>query len=275
MGVEYRHFVMPLDRAFQPAFGRIATLVERLRAERWVLTPEHPAFEGQFNKPAEVRACERTGGRAERFGPNPSRSRRMRWETALPVPIPIDEAWLSALRDPGAADPQADELALIFPVNLPDGDWDDLDVRYPFTFGEDEPGYHDVIVLASRDFIHHSSENIDPVETACARCGADLGYEPDDRLFVVAADFHARIRARCPGCGAPFHPSAQRVEIRDGYTTSHAGLLAGGAAFRFAVVVDCSKGWPRGKGAPALHADLLRLCEETIGARCVSAGDFY
>lgn len=156
-----------------------------------------------------------------------------------------------------------------------DDNWDDLGVRYPFTFGEDEPGYHDILVLASRDFVHHSSENIAPVGTVCPRCGADMGYEPDERTFVVPIELGPRIRATCPPCEISFHPSAQRVELRDGYTGQHAGLLAGGAVFRFAVMVDCSKGWPRGKGAPSIHPDFLRLVEETIGARCVSVGDFY
>ena len=262
MGVEYRNFLLPRDRAFVPTAERISRLVERMRAERWILTPasDHGA----------------AGGWAEPFIEKATSPRQRRVEVQ-PVPIPVGAEWLAGRRDPCGANAQADELALHFEVSAPDEGFSDLDLPYPLAYGEDEPGYHDILVYASRDFVWHLGYG----DVACA-CGAPLAYTVG-RGTIAPIDLEERIRSMCPACTAPFGGDLGDAE---------------GIAFRFAVVVDCGKGWPLvgragaglspvaaldgpvlrsayGDPAPPIRRAFSTMVEESVGAPFESVPDFY
>lgn len=143
-----------------------------------------------------------------------------------------DDAWLAARRDSKNTNPLADELALRFYVYSGDGNWPDAGMPYPLAYGEDEDGgYHDIVIYAARDFVVTD----DWVDDSCA-CGTALGYEVA-RGTLAPIDMERRVRSVCSECSQPFSGS-------DG---------GDGIAFRFAVVVDCGKGWPvaRRVGEPA------------------------
>jgi hypothetical protein len=139
----------------------------------------------------------------------------------------VDEAWLEARRDASSPNPQADELSLKFPVES-EG-WEDEGLPYPLAYGEDEPGYHDILVYASRDFLTTTWPNL-----SCP-CGASLHYEVP-RGLLAPVDHERRVRSACGACRR-----STRIEGND-------DIL-----FRFAVVVDLGKGWPvaRRVGEPA------------------------
>lgn len=277
MGVEYRHYLVPEDRTFAPDAGGIARLVEALRARRWILTPEHPAFLAQHAAREKIPAHEATGGYALRTVDNPGAPRMLKLaDHAIAAPIPVTADWISSLRTPTSTDPQRDELALVFTVDSGDEGFDGAAIAYPFAAGEDESGYHDVVIHASRDFVHHASESMDPIDTLCT-CGQDLAYQPDPyNLDVWLAIRHEeRIRARCPRCASPFNPSQRRSSRRDSGTGKPLPPLAGGGAYRFALLVDCGKGWPRDCGPIAIAPAFLDTCATTLGARLVDFGEFY
>lgn len=268
MGVEYRNFLLPRDRTFVPTAERIARLVERMRAERWILTPG-----SQAGPPSDHPGAR---GWAEPFLEKATSLRRRR-EEAQPVPVPVGAEWLAGRRDPHHANAKADELALHFEVSAADEGFSDLDLPYPLAYGEDEPGYHDIWVYASRDFVWHLGDGA----IACA-CGAALAYSVE-RGTIAPIDLEERIRSTCPACAAPFDGDLGDAE---------------GIAFRFAVVVDCGKGWPLagragtglaplaaqggpvlrsayGDPAPPLHSAFSTMVEESLGARFDSVPEFY
>lgn len=277
MGVEYRHYLVPEDRTFAPDAEGLARLVEALRAHGWILTPAHPAFFAQFTAPEKLPPHEATGGYALRTVDNPQAPRRLtNADTAIAVPLPVTAEWLSSLRSPASASPQRDELALVFPVNSADEEFGEAAIAHPLTPGEDEAGYHDIVLHVSRDFILHDSESTHPIDTRCA-CGQDLEYGPDalDRAVWLAIRHEQRLHARCPRCKSAFDPSKRKSGRRDGSTGKALPPLAGGGAYRFAIIVDCSKGWPRDGGALAIAPAFRAACTGAIGVRLVDFGEYY
>ncbi len=256
MGVEYRHYLVPGDRTFAPDPARIARLVETLRDRQWIIT---------------------TGGSAFRTFDNPHAPRMLRTaDTAIAVLVPVTGDWIASLSDQASADPQRAELALVFTVDSVDDAFDDTDIAYPFAAGADESGYHDIVIHASRDFIHHTSENTAPLDTLC-ECGEELAYFPDpvDHTLWLAIRFESRIRARCPRCKSAFDPSMRMGCRSDGYTGQPLAPLAGGGAYRFAIIVDCGKGWPRDCGRITLQPAFLNACSAVLATPLVDFGEFY
>ena len=237
MGVEYRNLLIPRDRSFAPEPDRIARLVERLRAARWVLTPDDPAFE-QSDAGSPRLYPHGTGGWAEPFLEQ-FESPRERWERAQPIPSPVTAQWIAALSKPHGSIPFEHELALHFWVSA-DEPFADLGMPYPLAYGEDEEGYHDIFIYAARDFVCYPGHT----DIRCT-CGALLSYAVDPAT-ITPIELESRVRSVCALC-------AKRFE----------GHVDGGEdlAFRFAVVVDCGKGWPiarRVGEAPGVAAALER-----------------
>lgn len=312
MGVDYRNYLVPQDLAFVPEVARICELVERLRAERWVLTPSDPTFDDVWADPP---AHFRTGGYATPFVDGVTGGWKARWAQAVPVPIPLTESWLRTRRSETAVSPQSDELSLHFEVSSGDETFEDRAMPYPLAYGADECGYHDIFVLASRDFAWDDvgEESVDCV------CGASLSYTIS-RKDLVPVNSRRRIRSVCPTCGRPFAEACSSLDRWRNYDSEQ-------PIFRFALLVDCSKGWPEARrvgepegirrameelgynfaswpgavarkraaedtpGAPEFDASVLRsvygdpappisprlfeLVEETIGCRLVSIPQFY
>jgi hypothetical protein len=256
MGVEYRHYLVPEDRTLASDPATIARVVEMLRGRPWVTT---------------------TGGNAFRTFDNPHAPRMLKTaEAAIAVPMPVTAEWIASLTDEASSDPLRAELALAFTVDSGDDPFDETDVAYPFAAGANESGYHDIVIHASQDFIHHMSENTDPIDTLCA-CGEDLAYDPDPTLRTpwLAIRFESRIRARCPRCEAAFDPSRRGGGRTDGYTGKPLPALAGGGAYRSAIIVDCGKGWPRDCGRIAIHPAFRDACAAALGTPLVDFGEFY
>src|SRR5215213_6153529 len=144
MGVCYRNFLLPRDRRFVPTADRIARLVERLRAERWVLTPDDAAFaRSEAGSPSLYPRA--TGGWAEPFLARFTKPRE-RWQKALPIPTPLTAQWIEAQRHSDSSNPLQRELALHFWVSVEQG-FAELGMPYPLAYGENEDdGYHDIFI---------------------------------------------------------------------------------------------------------------------------------
>ncbi|APR78263.1 Hypothetical protein A7982_03610 [Minicystis rosea] len=295
MGVEYEILLLPRAPVFVAGAERIAALVERLRADAWVATPESPGWIDMWRPrpPPEPGAYNATGGWTEPFIESP-RSLRERADKRRAIPIPADSAWFSALRDANGERPQADELALEFSVGA--DDWEEAGLRYPFAYGDDEPGYHTYRILAARDFVRHGA--FERGDTRCGhnggsrpRCETDLAYTIDETRVAAPIDgvhYLDRIQRICPTCGNAFDPSSRAAYDVD------AGVSV---IFRFAVVIDCHKGWPRGSGeespeqhasfrgqparsvygdpAPAIAPAFMKAVEESIGTAFYSVPNFF
>jgi hypothetical protein len=259
MGVEYEHWVLPKRRDYRPSTETVARLVEALRTEHWV------AAEGE----------------ARVFGPNPNAAagRRSRPITQ-PIPAPLSASWIDARLDAAHPDPLAREIGLYFRVELSDidfADWQEAGIQYPFTFGEDDlSNSHKIGIYLADDFVAHDWTNaFGRIDSTCA-CGLKLAYDPDEKLeYVAALVTDWRIKRTCPSCGAVFDPSLRTAEGTDGWDDNRRFEVPGGITFRFAVGIDCEKGWPRGQGRLALKPAFRELVERLCGEPFEDLGGLY
>jgi hypothetical protein len=273
MGVEYEHWLLPTSRDLRPSTDAVARLVGALRRDRWVLSPEMPRFQelrGGFGTPRDVRDEDDTGGHASLFGKNTHQPRR-----ALPIheviPPALASKWIDARLDASHPSPLAREIALAFPLFIPDdvfSDWSDAGLQYPFTFGEDDASnYHKIEIFLADDFVAHDWTNAFSIgiDTRC-ECGTTLRYLPDqDHIeWVPAIGNQARIHRVCPRCGARFDPSTRATTFKPGWDAT-SEPLRGGVTFRFAVHIDCHKGWPRDHGRLRVKPAFRELVEASIG----------
>lgn len=246
MGVEYRRYLIPRPNTFRPASDATLSLVAALRRGGWILGEDSPGLaqmpfeQSSQYAPAKGRgyfAC--TTGRADSFeAPLPELAQTFA-DRDLMIVWPVESLGASGLRHP-------------------------LDGDFP------PDAYYELQLHFARDFIYHTSELIDPFEPAptCVR-GHPLEIDPesDEDPFYAS-----RLAARCPACGAAFDPSRLVATGRNGWT--HAAVkLQGGAAYRFALVVDCGKSFDEGR--LHFHADLKSLVEKTLGQSTYEVEDFY
>jgi hypothetical protein len=297
MGVEYEHWLLPRNRDYRPASGGVARLVDALRRERWVVAPGEPHFaemRGGFGTPRGISTEADTGGYASVFGKNPNfpddpnafvvDPNKIRRGLPLhqPIPVPLTSDWIDARIDPHHANPLAREMGLFFPVQLPDdvfSDWQEAGIKYPFTFGEDDlSNYHQVMLYLADDFVTHDWTNTfgDALDDKCS-CGEKLGYNPDGKYvqYVVALSIDGRISRKCPACGTVFNPSLHSTLVSDGWDEGATCHLRGGVTFRFAVRIDCHKGWPREHGRIFLKPEFRQLIEASLGEAFEDIGGLY
>lgn len=236
MGVEYCHFLVPKERTFVPDAERIARLVGALRRERYVYSPELPEDPSNYLA-GVVPGHLATGGYAIGAAPGVEPPRLLRIEErAAVIPHPLDADWPPLRVD--------EELALVFPVNS--DSWEDESLpRYPFLLDEDEGGYHDIVVYRAKDYLRR-----DPRVATCV-CGADLAFVRGGYLHSAVRE--ERVRATCPACGAAFTP--------------------GGDTYRFAILVDCGKGWPRSRDPIEIDPAFVAACEQALGTKLDSFGE--
>ena len=96
------------------------------------------------------------------------------------------------------------------------------------------------------DFVYPEGPGIGPLDSGCA-CREDLGFEWDPDEVVSPFGAASGIFTECEACSRTFDPAKRAAKI-------HGKDVQGGAAYRFAVVVE-------GAPDPALKA----LLEETFG----------
>jgi len=216
MGIDYRVWLVPKDRAFRPNAGQIAALANALREGGWVPRPDADA---QRSNLLELLP----GGGP--IGKKPTRSQLFQ-ETRF------EPSWVAFHSD--------HELVLEWWVN----DAAQSRVQFPFTFVPDpESGfsYFGVRLIIGHEFFYETAENLMPFpesETQC-RCGEQLAYWTG----AVAGIPSQRIRPKCPKCGNDFDVSKISAEILDAFTGERR-FVAGGLAFQFALQIDAHKNFP-------------------------------
>ncbi len=139
----------------------------------------------------------------------------------------------------------------------------------PYVDG-DEGGYYALELHFSDSFVADANECVDPIDDTCI-CGNALSYWPD----MDSNLFAARIPLTCPRCRAAFRPQTKQTIIRDGMTGEERSIM-GGLTYRFAVVTDCGKSWPRDSDAsPAILPAFKQMCETALGAPMYEVPYFY
>jgi hypothetical protein len=151
---------------------------------------------------------------------------------------------------------------------------DDTDLRYPLRPRPAEPYYTLELHLCS-DYVYHMSELIDPFPNKvwCA-CGQLLEYYAEGERSNIFSS--SRIHCVCPNCRSDFDPARQCARVRHGWTGETIGFIPGGAAYRFAVVVDCGKCIPdREMGRIDFEPDLVSVCKKRLGCDFYQLTDLY
>jgi hypothetical protein len=216
MGVDYRVWLVPKDRAFKPNAEQIAALANALREGGWVPQPDAAA---QRSNLLELLPG---GGLIEG---KPFRSEPFQ-ETRF------EPSWVAFHSD--------HELVFEWWVN----DATQSHVQFPFTFvpyPESGFTYFGVSLIIGPEYFYEMADNVMPFpesETQC-HCGEQLAYETDDLSGLPPH----RIRPKCPKCGGAFDVSKASAEIMDVFTGERRSV-AGGLAFRFSLQIDAHKNFP-------------------------------
>jgi hypothetical protein len=135
---------------------------------------------------------------------------------------------------------------------------------------------YDFEIHLSQDYIYHTSEFIDSfIPHPVCSCGKELLYYPVEtgKYSRLAEDpfLEPRLFYKCPDCGAFFDPVNLVCKFRDSDINKEV-LLRGGAAYSFAVVVDCHKAWV---GSSKYKPGLKQLIENITGIETYEVPDFY
>jgi hypothetical protein len=236
----YERWLLAKGGVFMPSAAAVVALVEKLRKERWL--PEAP-------------------GRAWRtvdneFGDDVKA--RIRASTE-PVPAALTADWLE--------DPRREELRLVWDVT---GDA----ARYPLSAAPPGPGdaAFAIELHRSAEYVYPLADGIDPLPTECA-CGEDLGFQWDEDEVVPAFRSSGGIFAECDACSRTFDPSKRSAAIANPFGGG-AEQVMGGAAYRFALKVDCGERFVRDTGL-AFARELVVLVESEFGRDFHEVGALY
>lgn len=143
--------------------------------------------------------------------------------------------------------------------------------KYPLTRAPDAPAYA-LEIHRAPDYVYPVSDTIEPLDTACP-CGDDLAFEWDDEEVVPAFRASTGIYAECEACSRTYDPSKRSAKITNPFDGKSEDVR-GGAAYRFALKVDCGKSFvadPQLAFAP----DLVALVEDEFGRAFYEVGSKY
>jgi hypothetical protein len=241
MGVEYERWLIAKGSVFQPSAAAVAKLVERLRKEKWI--PEMGGY--------AVRTVE------NEFGDD-LRAKLAASREALPRSLGAE--WLD--------DASREELRIVWPVDAEPP----LPARYPLTERPQGRIAWSLELHRSADYVYPIAEGIDPVPTVCA-CGEDLAFHWDEDEVVPPFGASSGIFAECEACSRTFDPAKAVAVIANPFGGA-AEPLRGGAAYRFALKVDCGECFVRDPGL-AFAPELVALVEEEFGRAFVQIGATY
>lgn len=264
MAASYERWLIARGNSFSPAAASVVKLVERLRKERWLVepTPSELAklhFEGKRESFARS-----TGGYAvktveNRFGSDVSAKIAASTE---PLPALLTADWLE--------DSTREELRLVWPVSSDAP----LALQYPLSIAPEAGARirYALEVHRADEYVYPTADAIGPVPTTC-RCGEDQAFEWDDEELVPAFGASSGIFAECEACSRTFEPSKGNAVLTNPFDGSTAEV-PGGAAYRFAIKVDCGTCFtPDAK--LAFHPALVALVENEFGRQFYEVGCTY
>ncbi len=251
MSGAYERWLIARGNVFLPSSASVAKVIELLREDGWIVDPgpgtlERLRFEGERESFAA-----KTGGYAVRTVENSfggDRAKKIAASTeALPAAVTAD--WLD--------DPDREEIRLVWPVR-----GDASSAKYPLTHAPEGAASYALEVHRALEYVYPTSKAIGALATTCA-CGEDLDFEWDEDEVVPAFTSATGIFAECDECSRTFDPAKASAKIQNPFDGS-TERVPGGAAYRFALKVDCGNCYVKDPSiafAPALVA----LVEKAFG----------
>jgi hypothetical protein len=260
--VHYHRWLIAKGNYFSPSSAAIVKLIERLRAEQWIIAPKAPDMTKlRFVGPRQERARS-TGGYVAQTVETPAGADDLGRMTAniATQPAAITAAWLDA--------PDREELRLVWPAS---GE-DPLPVKYPLSQKPASPVSFALELHRAHDYVYPASATIGAIPTMC-RCGEDLAFGWDEDELVPAFEGSSGIYAECEACSRTFDPSQGTAVVTNPFDgTRHE--VRGGAAYRFALKVDCGDRFVADAGL-AFARELVAVVEDEFGREFYEVGSKY
>jgi hypothetical protein len=258
--VHYQRWLMAKGSYFSPSAAAVVKLIDRLRAEQWI--PKASDLAGLRFRGARQEVARATGGYAAQTVDNKLASDARARATANIVPQPpaVTDTWLDG--------PDREELRLVWPV---DGDGT-LPVKYPLSRRPEAPVSYSLELHRAHDYVYPSYATIAEVPTLC-RCGEDLAFGWDEEELVPAFESSSGIYAECAACSRTFDPSQGTATISNPFDGTRQEVR-GGAAYRFALKVDCGKCFVPDPSL-AFAQELVALVEGEFGRDFYEVGSKY
>ncbi len=241
MGAHYARWLMARGASFSPAPASVVKLVEKLQKEGWV-----PATGGRA-----VTTIENT------FGADLAAKRVASTEAQ---PIPLTAEFL--------ADEDREELRLVWT-----GGEAGSTLKYPLSQKPEGKATYTIEVHRAAEYVYPTARNIGLVPTIC-NCKEDLSFEWDEEELVPAFGNATGIFAECEECSRTFEPSKGSAIISNPFDKTIAAEIRGGAAYRFALVVDCGENFVE-DAALVFAPDLVTLVTTEFGREFHEVGALY
>jgi hypothetical protein len=260
---DYAHYLIPRDNTFRATGAQITALASAWLEGGYIAQPASDSLQRlDFSKTAWSKVAAATG------------AVMMTQQTAFAAcPVPPDAPTFQRLK--------GRDFRLAWPLHTV---WS-AGLKYPLDRmpktprGEQGPSLT-LEVHSLNDYVYLMSDLLQPFPsdtpaTAPVNCtvsGTNLHFTADrpDNIYDLMG---SRIKHTCPTCQTPFRPQERSVTIRDGWT-GQKREQPGGAAYRFAIVIDCGASVPE-LGPPKAVPEFLSLCEVAIGQPLYQVGNTY
>ncbi len=251
----YERWLIARGNVFLPSAATVAKLLERLRAEKWIVDPsdvDKLRFTGKREEHAKA-----TGGYAVKtventFGDDVDAKIAASTE-ALPKTVTTE--WL--------ADDDREEIRLVWPVAS-----DDPPVKYPLSHRPDGDAGWVLELHRAPEYVYPVAKHIGAIPTEC-RCSEDLSFEWDGDEVVPAFEASTGIFAECDECSRTFDPSKGSATLTNPFDGAK-DTVPGGGAYRFALKVVC-KTYVEDR-ALAFAPELVALVEKEFGRSFYEVG---
>jgi hypothetical protein len=261
---EYERWLIARGNVFSPSAEAIAKLVDKLRAEKWIVDPASPELASLEFKGAREALGQKTGAYAIKridntFGDDRDALRAKIAASTESVPAALDKAWLS--------DPARENLNLVWWVSAAAPT-----LKYPLTRRPDGPVSYRFEIHRAHDFVYPISDSIDALDTEC-RCGNDLAFDWDDDEVVNPFGATSGIYTECDECSRTFDPAQITATITNPFDEKESEVR-GGAAYRFAIKIDCRDKFVKDP-ALAFAPELVALLEKEFNRSFYEVGSVY
>jgi hypothetical protein len=236
MSGSYHRWLIAKGNNLSPGPAAIAKLVDRLRKEKWI--PE-------------------SGGQAMR---TVDKADAAKATEDLPVNITAD--WI-------AAAPEREEMRLVWTAS---GDAV-KDLEYPLSMKPEGKVAWSIEIHRAPEFVYPVADNIEMIDTIC-NCDEDLAFDWDEDEVVPAFKRSVGIFAECEECSRTFDPAKEMATITNAFDEDDDEDMQGGAAYRFALKVDCGKSFVE-DAKLTFAKSLVTLFEEEFGRSTYEVGAKY
>jgi hypothetical protein len=259
----YARWLIAKGNVFAPAATTVMKFVDKLREEGWILAPDSPELAKLRFDDAAAEMARATGGYAVRTIENEldeddDDARLV--ANVEPLPKELTREWLDH--------PSREELRLVWPVSAAGK----LPVKYPLSMKPDGDVSFTFEIHRALEYVYPASDTITPLETLCS-CGEELEFEWDEDELIPAFTMSNGIFAECDECSRTFDPAKGTARIEDPFGGG-AEEVRGGAAYRFAIKVDCGSYFVEDKRL-AFAPELVAFVEKELGRNFYEVGTLY